>query len=84
MHRYHYLVFYYDGKENKAAVVHASDKTAVPGYIENSAFYDNLKVLMVLELHHDYFDADPIDWSPSLVIDGIQFNVNALPHFGIP
>lgn len=81
---HYFLVFYYDGNDNKAAIVPSVGREIVPHHIADTAQARDWDVLMVLELHHDYFDADPIDWSPSLVIDGIQLNVNALPHFGIP
>lgn len=80
MHRY--LVLYYDGNENLACIVRATDRTSVPGYIASTAAHHDWDVLLILELHHDYFDGGPNDWTAELVIDDVPYNIQALPEFG--
>lgn len=80
MHRY--LVLYYDDNANRLAIVKSVDRTTVPHYIADVAQANGWDVTLVLELHHDYIDGDLYGVPPELVMEGVPYNIEALPEFG--
>lgn len=73
-----WLVTYYDGNENKAALIRNVSRENLVEYIGEKTPAD-FDVLSVLELHHDYFG---VDWAAIFILDGVQFEVASLPEFG--
>lgn len=79
---HYFLVFYYDGNDNKAAIVPSVGREIVPHYIADTAQARDWDVLMILELHPGYFDDSGSMPLTELVIENVPYNIRALPEFG--